>query len=58
MPRWTADSEGRLNIIFLSREDWLDFVERVVRPTGRDFGLDIEIKEFKKRETRVPVRRL
>ena len=55
MPKWTADSDGKLRIIFLSREDWVQFVNSVVKPTGRQFGLDVEIKPFKKKETVIEV---
>jgi len=50
MPRWVADSEGRLQIFFLSREDWIQFVNSVVRPTGNQFGLDVEIKPLQQKK--------
>lgn len=55
MPKWTADSDGRLNIIFLNKEDWIQFVNTVVKPTGNQFGLDVEIKPLKKKESAVEV---
>jgi hypothetical protein len=55
MPKWIGDSDGKLNIIFLNKEDLISFIESVVKPCARNFGLEVKIEEPKKVERKYEV---
>lgn len=45
MPNWKASNDGRLEISWTSKEDFLAFLNNFVVPEGKKMGLDVSFKQ-------------
>jgi hypothetical protein len=47
MPKWSvgSDTGGQLQLVFVSKEDMLQFIETVIKPNAAAFGLEVTVRD-------------
>jgi len=53
MPGWNADSNGKLNIVWTSLDDFLSWINATVAPSALQYGYKIVLEPVPKEETAV-----